>query len=93
MTKIKVSYLWPEALEYFLRSSLRRDVSLSAANLETPMTDSTHSLYLRRIALQKVTMTPLSISCMGSRRYIKLTQKCGMSQKALNKRCAPAFFR
>jgi hypothetical protein len=54
-------YLWPEALVYFPRSSLRRDVSFSAANPVMPRTRSTHSKNLRRIALQNEIITPLSI--------------------------------
>ena len=81
------------AFVYFQRRSLRREVSFLAANPMLSGVDSTHSLYLHRIAFKKVMITPLSIWRIGSCIYIKLMQKSGLSQNALNRRCAPAFLK
>lgn len=47
------NYRWPVTFVYFRRRSLRRKVSFLAANPILPRVDSTHSLYLRRIAFKK----------------------------------------
>ena len=81
-------YLCPSCPSVLFSISRTLADNFDAANPGFFKTSSTTSLYFLRIALKRCNITPRSIWCMGSRMSIWWTQKCGIDQNALKRRCA-----